>query len=76
MEFNIKIDIQMITDDGSNGAASLVDAIRATKVALGRGIAGPVDTVCTHLFKAPPSYQSRTEAIEGFNDFISGERRS
>ncbi|MHA2504279.1 MAG: inositol-3-phosphate synthase [Candidatus Kariarchaeaceae archaeon] len=73
---DVKIDIRMVTDDGSNGAASLVDAIRALKVALRRGLSGAVDTVCTHLFKAPPSYQSRTEAMEGFHDFISGERNS
>jgi len=72
----VKIDITMQTDDGSNGAAALVDAIRACKVALARGIAGPVKTVCAHLFKAPPSYLSRTDAIEGFDEFISGERQS
>ena len=72
----VKIDITMQTDDGSNGAASLVDAIRAAKVAVGRGISGPVSAVCAHLFKAPPSYIARTEAMTGFESFISGERSS
>ena len=73
---NVKIDITMQTDDGSNGAASLVDAIRSGKLALRRGIAGPVSTVCCHIFKAPPSYMSRTDAINAFEEFISGERSS
>lgn len=72
----VKIDVRMETDDGSNGAAALVDIIRAAKVALNRTAAGPVSTVCAHLFKAPPAYMSRTDAIEGFREFISGERGS
>ncbi len=72
----IEIDIRMKSDDGANGAASLVDAVRAGKIALGRGVSGPVKSVCAHYFKAPPDFCSRTEAIEGFNAFISGERES
>lgn len=76
LDHQIKIDIRMETDDGTNGAATLVDAIRAAKVAYARGITGPVKTVCAHMFKAPPSYLSRTEASKGFEKFISGERES
>jgi len=72
----VKIDITMITDDGSNGAASLVDAIRAAKIALARGKSGPIINVCAHLFKGPPSYISRTDAINRFSEFITGERDS
>lgn len=72
----IKIDIRMETDDGASGAASLVDAIRAAKIALGRGISGPVVSICTHLFKTPPVYHSRLDAIKGFADFVFSHRDS
>lgn len=72
----IKIDIRMETDDGASGAASLVDAIRAAKIALGRGVSGPVVSICTHLFKAPPVYHSRLDAIKGFAEFVSNQRDS
>ncbi|MCY3410859.1 MAG: inositol-3-phosphate synthase [Candidatus Heimdallarchaeota archaeon] len=70
----IKIDIRMETDDGASGAASLVDIIRAAKIALGRGVSGPVYSVCANLFKIPPEYHPRLQAIKGFKEFISGER--
>ena len=73
---NVSIDIRMITDDGSNGAASLVDAIRSAKIALNQTIGGPVNAVCAHIFKAPPAYLSRTDAMEGFEAFIDGKRES
>lgn len=76
MGHEIKIDIRMETDDGSSGAASLVNVIRAGKLALGRGASGPVTSVCSHMFKIPPEYRARLDAIKGFEEFITGERDS
>ncbi len=76
MGHDITIDIRMKTDDGSNGAASLVDAIRATKIALQRGLSGPISSICAHYFKSPPTFKSRTSAAEAFNEFIDGKRNS
>lgn len=72
---DVKIDIRMEVDD-SNGAASLVDAIRAAKIATRRGFRGPILSAAAHLFKAPPINMSRREANEAFNKFISGEREN
>ncbi len=74
MGHNIKIDIRMETDDGSSGAASLVDIIRAGKMALGRGVSGPVFSVCSHGFKIPPEYHSRLDSLKGFKEFITAKR--
>ena len=70
---DVKIDIRMEVDD-SNGAASLVDAIRSTKIALRRGTSGPVPSICAHLFKAPPVNMARRDANQAFSEYIQGER--
>jgi myo-inositol-1-phosphate synthase len=72
----VKIDVRFQSDDGGNGAASLVDAIRAAKIALRRAKGGPIVSICTHLFKAPPTFVSRRDASKAFDQFISGERET
>jgi len=67
---DVKIDIRMEVDD-SNGAASLVDAIRATKLAIRKGEAGPINSICAHLFKSPPVNLSRRDANAAFQKFVS-----
>ncbi|MHA2249357.1 MAG: inositol-3-phosphate synthase, partial [Candidatus Kariarchaeaceae archaeon] len=65
----IKIDIRFQSDDGGVGAASLVDAIRAAKIALTKARGGPINSICANYFKAPPSYLSRREALKAFKEF-------
>lgn len=72
----VKIDVRFQSDDGGNGAASLVDAIRASKIALRIARGGPIKSICAAFFKAPPSYLSRRDANKAFNEFISGERET
>jgi myo-inositol-1-phosphate synthase len=67
---DVKIDIRMEIDD-SNGAASLVDAIRAAKLAARKGLSGPINSICAHLFKVPPVNMSRRKANKAFDDFVS-----
>ncbi|OLS25783.1 MAG: Inositol-3-phosphate synthase [Candidatus Heimdallarchaeota archaeon LC_2] len=67
---DVKIDIRMEIDD-SNGAASLVDAIRAAKLAMRKGISGPVNSICAHLFKMPPVSLSRKNAAIAFEEFVT-----
>jgi myo-inositol-1-phosphate synthase len=71
----IKIDIRMETLDGSNGAATLVDAVRLAKIALNRVLGGPIGSVSAYLFKAPPLIMPHDEAKAGFEDFILGRRK-
>ncbi|MFV2016329.1 MAG: hypothetical protein ACC656_12925, partial [Candidatus Heimdallarchaeota archaeon] len=66
---DVKIDIRMEVDD-SNGAASLVDAIRAAKLAIRKGEAGPINSICAHLFKSPPVNLSRRDANAAFQKFV------
>jgi myo-inositol-1-phosphate synthase len=67
---DVKIDIRMEVDD-SNGAASLVDAIRAVKLAIRKGETGAINSICAHLFKSPPLNLSRRDASIAFKNFVN-----
>ncbi len=74
MGMPIKIDIRLETLDGPNAAGTLVDVIRATKVAINRAGSGPISSICAYGFKAPPVTTSRHTAHEWFNEYIEGIR--
>ncbi len=69
----IIIDIKIQTEDGPNGGSVLADIIRATKVALNQGAAGPIDAISAYGFKNPPgSPKNPAEASQGLANFILG----
>jgi len=69
----IYIDMKVVTNDGANGGAILMDIIRATKVALIRGEKGIVEPICAYGFKNPPSGTKSPEvARKLLADFILG----
>jgi myo-inositol-1-phosphate synthase len=48
------IEAKLSVEDSPNSAGVAIDAVRAAKVALDRGLSGPVNDVCGYLFKTPP----------------------
>lgn len=71
-----KIDITIKTVDGPNAAGTLVNVIRATKLALNRGIDGPLISISAYGFKFPPVYVSEQDSVQRFDEFIDGTRAS
>lgn len=69
-----KIDITIKTIDGPNAAGTLVNVVRATKLAISRGIDGPLISVSAYGFKYPPVHVGEQEAVQRFEEFIKGER--
>ena len=69
-----KIDITIKTTDGPNAAGTLVNVIRATKMALNRGIDGPLLSVSAYGFKFPPVHVGEQDAVKRFEEFIAGNR--
>jgi myo-inositol-1-phosphate synthase len=69
-----KIDITIKTTDGPNAAGTLVNVVRATKLAISRGIDGPLISVSAYGFKYPPVHVGEQEAVQRFEEFIKGER--
>ncbi|MCE7742293.1 MAG: inositol-3-phosphate synthase [Candidatus Heimdallarchaeota archaeon] len=74
MGMPIKIDIRLETLDGPNAAGTLVDVIRATKVAINRAGSGPISSICAYGFKAPPVTTDRHTAHQWFNEYLEGIR--
>ena len=67
----VTIDIRLETMDGPNAGAVLLDVIRAVKLAMDRGLSGPLIPVSAYAFKRPPKRLSLEEARRGFEEFIA-----
>ncbi|MEU0564169.1 inositol-3-phosphate synthase [Nonomuraea sp. NPDC005983] len=59
--------------DSPNSAGIIIDAVRAAKIALDRGIAGPILSASSYFMKSPPVQYSDDEAREYVEKFIRGE---
>ncbi len=59
--------------DSPNSAGIIIDAVRAAKIALDRGLGGPVHPAATYFMKSPPIQRPDDEGHEGVEAFIRGE---
>jgi myo-inositol-1-phosphate synthase len=70
----LSIDVKLSVEDSPNSAGVVIDAIRGVKLALDRGIAGPLIGISAYFFKHPPVQMSDEEARQAVEDFIAGRR--
>ncbi len=59
--------------DSPNSAGIIIDAIRAAKIALDRGIGGPLLSASSYLMKSPPVQRPDDEGHASVEAFIRGE---
>ena len=59
--------------DSPNSAGVIIDAVRAAKIALDRGIGGPILSASSYFMKSPPEQYSDDAAREAVDKFIRGE---
>ena len=59
--------------DSPNSAGIIIDAIRAAKIALDRGLGGPVLSAASYFMKSPPVQYSDDEARDAVEAFIADE---
>ncbi|HYO40590.1 MAG TPA: inositol-3-phosphate synthase [Nocardioidaceae bacterium] len=59
--------------DSPNSAGIIIDAVRAAKIALDRGIGGPIDSASTYLMKSPPVQRPDDEGRAQVEAFIRGD---
>jgi myo-inositol-1-phosphate synthase len=59
--------------DSPNSAGIIIDAVRAAKIAMDRGIGGPILSASSYFMKSPPEQYSDSEAREAVEAFIRGE---
>jgi myo-inositol-1-phosphate synthase len=72
----IELDLKLRVADAYNSAGIMVDAIRATKIGLDRGLSGVLESVSAYCFKHPPIQMPYTQAKEKFIHFINGKANS
>jgi myo-inositol-1-phosphate synthase len=63
----------MSVEDSSNSAGVVVDAIRCAKLALERGLAGPLEAPSAYYMKSPPRQLRDSVARDACNAFIDGD---
>lgn len=59
--------------DSPNSAGVIIDAVRCAKIALDRGIGGPLLSPSSFFMKSPPEQYSDEEAQNRTEDFIAGK---
>jgi myo-inositol-1-phosphate synthase len=66
----LEIELRMSVEDSSNSAGVVVDAIRCAKLALERGLAGPLEAPSAYYMKSPPRQFRDSVAHDACNAFI------
>jgi myo-inositol-1-phosphate synthase len=70
----VELDVKLRVVDAYNSAGVMIDAMRATKIALDRGISGPLESVSAYCFKHPPVHLPYSVAKSNFLEFVEGKR--
>jgi len=69
----IDLELRLSVEDSPNSGGSTIDAIRVCKLALDRGIAGPLIEISAYTMKHPPIQYPDEVARELLEGFIRGE---
>jgi myo-inositol-1-phosphate synthase len=70
----VRLDVKLHVVDAFDSGGVMVDAIRGTKVALDRGVAGRLTSLSAFCFKHPPVQMTYSAAQAAFEEFTSGKR--
>lgn len=69
----LNIELKLEVWDSPNSAGVVIDAIRCAKLALDRGIGGPLTSPSSYFMKHPPTQYTDTKAREVTEAFIEGK---
>jgi myo-inositol-1-phosphate synthase len=69
----LNIELKMEVWDSPNSAGVVIDAVRCAKIALDRGIGGPIIEPSAYFMKSPPQQFSDEEAKQRLEAFIAGD---
>lgn len=70
----VTISAKLEVEDSPNSAGMVIDVLRAVKLALDRGVAGPLISISAYAFKHPPIQVEDPIARRWVEEFIKGER--
>ncbi|NDY42458.1 inositol-3-phosphate synthase [Dissulfurirhabdus thermomarina] len=71
----MNLELRLSVEDSPNSAGVAIDAVRCCRLALDRGIGGPLVSASAYLMKHPPRQFPDDEAYRMVEAFIRGERR-
>jgi myo-inositol-1-phosphate synthase len=69
----LKCEVKLEVWDSPNSAGVVIDAVRCIKLALDRGLAGPLEGPGAYFMKTPPRQFTDHEARELTEAFIGGQ---
>ncbi|HXF01472.1 MAG TPA: inositol-3-phosphate synthase [Arthrobacter sp.] len=69
----VSLEYKLEVWDSPNSAGVIIDAIRAAKIALDRGVGGPILSASSYFMKSPPEQYDDETAREKVEAFIRGE---
>ena len=69
----VSIELKLEVWDSPNSAGVIIDAVRAAKIGLDRGIGGPLTSASSYFMKSPPEQVHDDVAHERVEAFIRGE---
>jgi len=70
----LNVELKLEVWDSPNSAGVVIDAIRCAKIALDRGLKGPITEPSATFMKSPPQQFTDEQAHENLEAFIRGER--
>ena len=71
-EVPLNLEYKLEVWDSPNSAGIIIDAVRAAKIALDRGVGGPILSASTYFMKSPPVQMEDTHGREELEAFIAG----
>ncbi len=66
------LELRLSVEDSPNSGGCAIDAIRVAKVALDRGVGGPLEAISAYVMKHPPVQYPDHEARQMVEDFLLG----
>jgi myo-inositol-1-phosphate synthase len=69
----LQLELKLEVWDSPNSAGVMIDAVRCAKLALDRGIGGPIKAPASYFMKTPPQQFTDDEARRNTEAFIAGE---
>ena len=69
----MNVELRLSVEDSPNSAGVAIDMIRCAKLALDRGIGGPVHPAAAYFCKHPPQQMTDDRAHEALEAFINGD---
>jgi myo-inositol-1-phosphate synthase len=69
---SMNLELRLSVEDSPNSAGVAIDMIRCAKLALDRGLAGPIEPAAAYFCKHPPRQMSDDDAFEALELFIGG----